>query len=57
MKIELNNEELQYLVNLLGEQPTKTGAWLVLQNITLQVQKHQEFEQVKQTALEESKNV
>lgn len=57
MKIELNNEELQYLVNLLGEQPTKTGAWLVLQNITLQVQKHQEFEQVKQSSLEESKNV
>ena len=57
MKIELNNEELQYLVNLLGEQPTKTGAWLVLQNITLQVQKHQEFEQVKQAAAEEAQNV
>jgi hypothetical protein len=25
-------------MSLLGEQPTKTGAWLVLQNITKQVQ-------------------
>lgn len=57
MKIELSNEEVQYLTSLLGEQPTKTGAWIVLQNITAQVQKHQEFEQVKQSALEESKNV
>jgi hypothetical protein len=38
MKIELSNEEIQYLMSLLGEQPTKTGAWLVLQNITQQVQ-------------------
>lgn len=57
MKIELSNEEVQYLTSLLGEQPTKTGAWIVLQNISAQVQKHQEFEQVKQSALEESKNV
>jgi hypothetical protein len=28
-------------MSLLGEQPTKTGAWLVLQNITQQVQKEQ----------------
>ena len=41
MKIELSNEEIQYLMSLLGEQPTKTGAWLVLQNITKQVQSAQ----------------
>ena len=41
MTLELNNDEIQYLMNLLGEQPTKTGAWLVLQNITQQVQKQQ----------------
>ena len=38
MKIELSNDEIQYLMSLLGEQPTKTGAWLVLQNITQQAQ-------------------
>jgi hypothetical protein len=41
MKIELSNDEIQYLMSLLGEQPTKTGAWLVLQNITQQVQSAQ----------------
>lgn len=41
MTLELNNDEIQYLMSLLGEQPTKTGAWLVLQNITQQVQKEQ----------------
>jgi hypothetical protein len=39
MTLELNNDEVQYLMSLLGEQPTKTGAWIVLQNITQQVQK------------------
>lgn len=38
MTLEFSNDEIQYLMSLLGEQPTKTGAWLVLQNITQQVQ-------------------
>ena len=42
MTLELSNDEIQYLMSLLGEQPTKTGAWLVLQNITQQVQKQGE---------------
>jgi len=41
MTLELSNDEIQYLLSLLGEQPTKTGAWLVLQNINQQVQKEQ----------------
>jgi len=46
MTLELSNDEVQYLMNLLGEQPTKTGAWIVLQNITQQVQKQQGEENV-----------
>jgi hypothetical protein len=46
LKIELSNDEVQYLISLLGEQPTKTGAWIVLQNITQQVQKQQGEENV-----------
>jgi len=46
MTLELSNDEVQYLISLLGEQPTKTGAWIVLQNITQQVQKQQGEENV-----------
>jgi len=46
MTLELSNDEVQYLMNLLGEQPTKTGAWIVLQNINQQVQKQQGEENV-----------
>lgn len=57
MKIELSNDEINFIQQVLGELPSKTGAWLVLQNITRQQQEAAKFEQVKQSALEESKNV
>lgn len=57
MKIELTNDEINFIQQVLGELPSKTGAFLVMNNIAKQVQERQQFEQVKQNAIEESKNV
>ena len=37
MKLELSKQEIEYLIALLGEQATKTGAWVVMQNLKAQL--------------------
>jgi K+/H+ antiporter YhaU regulatory subunit KhtT len=37
MQIELTNEEINFIQQVLGELPTKTGAFLVMNNIAKQV--------------------
>ena len=57
MKIDLSNDEIKFIMDVLGELPSKTGAFMVMNNIARQQQEAAQFEQVKQSALEESKNV
>lgn len=33
IKLELNIEQINFIINSLGEQPTKTNAWIVRQAI------------------------
>jgi hypothetical protein len=40
MKIELSNEEVNFIQQVLGEMPTKSGAFLVMNSIARQVQEH-----------------
>lgn len=57
MKIDLSSEEIKFIMDVLGELPSKTGAFMVMNTIARQQQEAAQFEQVKQSALEESKNV
>ena len=57
MKLDLTDDEVNFIQQVLGELPSKTGAFLVMNNIAKQVQEHQQFEQVKQNAIKESENV
>jgi hypothetical protein len=38
MKLELTKEEVEFIQQVLGELPSKTGAFLVMNNIARQVQ-------------------
>jgi len=38
MKLELTNDEVNFIQQVLGELPTKTGAFLVMNNIAKQIQ-------------------
>jgi hypothetical protein len=57
MKLELTEDEIKFIMDVLGELPSKTGAFLVMNNIAKQQQEAAQFEQVKQTALEGVPNV
>jgi K+/H+ antiporter YhaU regulatory subunit KhtT len=57
MKIELTNDEINFIQQVLGELPSKTGAFLVMNSIAKQVQEAQQFEQVKQSAIQGDQNV
>ena len=57
MKIELTNDEINFIQQVLGELPSKTGAFLVMNSIAKQVQETQQFEQVKQSAIQGDQNV
>ena len=41
MKIELTNEEISFIQQVLGEMPSKSGAFLVMNTIARQVQEQQ----------------
>jgi hypothetical protein len=57
MKLELTNDEIKFIMDVLGELPSKTGAFLVMNSIAKQQQEAAQFEQVKQAALEGAQNV
>ena len=57
MKIELTNDEINFIQQVLGELPSKTGAFLVMNSIAKQVQEDAQFEQVKQSAIQGEQNV
>jgi K+/H+ antiporter YhaU regulatory subunit KhtT len=57
MKIELTNDEINFIQQVLGELPSKTGAFLVMNSIAKQVQEAAQFEQVKQSAIQGEQNV
>ena len=57
MKLELSDDEVKFIMDVLGEMPSKTGAFLVMNNIAKQQQEAAQFEQVKQAALEGAQNV
>jgi hypothetical protein len=38
MQLELTNDEVNFIQQVLGELPTKTGAFLVMNNIAKQIQ-------------------
>jgi len=57
MKLELTEDEIKFIMDVLGELPSKTGAFLVMNNIAKQQQEAAQFEQVKQAALEGASNV
>jgi len=52
MKLELTNDEIKFIMDVLGELPSKTGAFLVMNSIAKQQQEAAQFEQVKQSAIE-----
>ena len=41
MKFELEQNEVEFLVNVLGELPTKSNAYLLVQKLTQQAQQQQ----------------
>jgi hypothetical protein len=57
MKLELTNDEIKFIMDVLGELPSKTGAFLVMNSIAKQQQEAAQFEQVKQSAIEGAPNV
>ena len=57
MKIELTNDEINFIQQVLGELPSKTGAFLVMNSIAKQQQEAAQFEQVKQSAIQGEQNV
>jgi hypothetical protein len=50
MKLELSDDEVKFIMDVLGEMPSKTGAFLVMNNIAKQQQEAAQFEQVKAQA-------
>lgn len=57
LKIELTKEEIDFIQQVLGELPSKTGAFMVMNSIARQQQEAAQFEQVKQAATEGAQNV
>ena len=57
MKIELTTDEIKFIMDVLGELPSKTGAFLVMNSIAKQQQEAAQFEQVKQSAIQGEQNV
>jgi hypothetical protein len=57
MKLDLTDDEINFIQQVLGELPSKTGAFLVMNSIAKQVQEAQQFEQVKQSAIQGEQNV
>jgi hypothetical protein len=57
MKIELTTDEIKFIMDVLGELPSKTGAFLVMNAIAKQQQEAAQFEQVKQSAIQGEQNV
>ena len=57
MKLDLTDDEINFIQQVLGELPSKTGAFLVMNTIAKQVQEAQQFEQVKQSAIQGEQNV
>lgn len=53
MKLELSNDEIKFILEVLGELPSKTGAYMVMSNILQQQQAAARFEQVKAQAITE----
>jgi hypothetical protein len=51
MKLELSDDEVKFIMDVLGEMPSKTGAFLVMNNIAKQQQEAAQFEQVKAQAI------
>jgi len=51
MKLELSNDEIKFILDVLGEMPSKTGAYVVMSNIMQQQQAAAQFEQVKAQAI------
>jgi len=46
MNIKFTTEELNFIMQVLGELPTKTGAFTVLQNINAQLAEQQPQQQI-----------
>ena len=44
MQIEFETEELQFILNILGELPTKSNAYLLINKISEQVKRNAEIE-------------
>ena len=44
MKLELTKEEVEFIQQVLGELPSKTGAFLVMNTIARQVQENNKSE-------------
>jgi len=57
MKIELTNDEINFIQQVLGELPSITGAFLVMNSIAKLVLEAAQFEQVKQSAIQGDHNV
>jgi len=51
MKLELSDDEVKFIMDVLGEMPSKTGAYVVMSNIMQQQQAAAQFEQVKVQAI------
>jgi len=48
MKIDLEPNEIEFIINVLGELPTKTGAFVLLQKIGVQKQIQDQLEEPKE---------
>ena len=48
MDINLTVEEINFILNVLGDLPTKTGAWTLLTNIKSQAEAQLPKEEVKE---------
>jgi hypothetical protein len=57
LKLDLTDDEINFIQQVLGELPSKTGAFLVMNSIAKQVQEAQQFEQVKPSAIQGEQNV
>jgi len=53
MKFELQDSEIDFIMNVLGELPTKSGAFMLLQK--LQIQKHIAAQAAETVEVEEPK--
>lgn len=48
MNIDLESNEIDFIINVLGELPTKSGAFMLLQKIGIQKQVHNQTEEPKE---------